>query len=96
MTGKEILELEIRNDDTERVSTIREYLKELVALVITEEEGFSGKKPWGNSDWQYSLGAALVRAGAIEGTSEAEMEAGEYYFDRSEMKKAIVSAIEAM
>ena len=48
--------------------TVGEYLQELLLRVWEEQEGFSGKRPFGNSGWDYELAAALIKAGAIEGT----------------------------
>jgi len=35
--------------------SIREYLAKLLTKLITEEEGFSGKRPFGNSGWLSDL-----------------------------------------
>lgn len=47
--------------------TLRSYLQDLLQTLWVEEEGFSGKRPFGNSGWQYDVYAALVRAGVLEG-----------------------------
>lgn len=58
MDGKvdfnEILDIELEENDAE-AKTIREYLKALAYAVIYEVEGFSGKRPFGNSDWIWDL-----------------------------------------
>jgi hypothetical protein len=46
---------------------IREYLRELLSRLWSEGESFSGKRPFGNSGWEYDLYVALVAAGAVEG-----------------------------
>jgi hypothetical protein len=48
-------------------STVRGYLIALLTEVWNEEEGFSGKRPFGNSGWQYELYVPLGRAGMIDG-----------------------------
>lgn len=48
-------------------STIREYLVKLLAELWREQEGFSGKRPFGNSSWDGDLYIALIRAGLIHG-----------------------------
>jgi hypothetical protein len=73
MTPKEILFLPMdpaRNDAG--ASTIGEYLKALLMQVWTEQEGFSGKRPFGNSGWQYDMLVPLVKAGLIQGEFDEE------------------------
>ena len=43
--------------------TVGEFLKELLLQLWSEAEGFSGKRPFGNSDWQYQVYASLIEAG---------------------------------
>jgi hypothetical protein len=45
------------------VDTVRDYLKELLYMVLVEEEGFSGKRPFGNSGWQHEFMEPLRDAG---------------------------------
>lgn len=40
--------------------TVREYLVQLLALLWEEEGEFSGKRPFGNSDWQSELISAVA------------------------------------
>ena len=47
--------------------TIREYLHALLKTLWDEGEGFSGKRPFGNSGWEGDLEAPLVRAGYVTG-----------------------------
>jgi hypothetical protein len=46
---------------------LAEYLKDLLATLWEEEENFSGKRPFGNSGWQFDVYAALIKAGLIKG-----------------------------
>lgn len=48
-------------------TTIRGYLVALLAAVWDQSEGFSGKRPFGNSGWDWDLYGALVKAGHING-----------------------------
>jgi len=48
--------------------TIGEYLGYLLLKLWEEEEGFSGKRPFGNSGWQGVVYDALVRAKLVSGT----------------------------
>lgn len=47
--------------------TIREYFLELLRTLWIEEEGFSGKRPFGNSGWQHDVYTALIKHGLIPG-----------------------------
>lgn len=71
MTPAEILALPMAQNDAE-AATIKDYLKALLASLMTEGEGFSGKRPFGNSGWEYDIYAALVRGGAIEGSFDED------------------------
>lgn len=61
--------LEVRRyvADLGRVVSLREYLHELLSCLWNEGEGFSGKRPFGNSGWDNDVYAFLVKAGSIEG-----------------------------
>lgn len=47
--------------------TVRGYLRELLLTLWEEGEGFSGKRPFGNSGWEYELYAPLVKSGFVSG-----------------------------
>jgi len=53
-------------------STVRDYLKALLSTLWTEDEGFSGKRPFGNSGWKYEVYGALVKAGLVKGSLDDE------------------------
>jgi hypothetical protein len=61
-----ILALPLEDNDA-GAATICDYLCALLKAVWTEEEGFSGKRPFGNSGWKSNIEVALVEAGAVEG-----------------------------
>lgn len=67
-TGTEILDLPMnpRLNDA-KATSIRGYFRALLAELLREGEGFSGKRPFGNSSWEYELYLALYIAGHIEG-----------------------------
>lgn len=56
------LDVELGPNDAE-AGTVREYLKELLVTLLIVEEGFSGKRPFGNSGWQHELTEPLEAAG---------------------------------
>lgn len=64
--GADVLAVRMQPNDAS-AETIRDYLVSLVAEVWREREGFSGKRPFGNSGWHSELGEALVRAEMIDG-----------------------------
>ena len=66
LTPLEILKLPMQNNDA-GAKTIRGYLKALLKELIEEEEGFSGKRPFGNSGWICDLETPLVKAGLVKG-----------------------------
>ncbi len=52
--------------DDKRI-TIGEYLKQLLITLWTEEEGFSGKRPFGNSGWKCDIYKCLIEHKACPG-----------------------------
>jgi len=62
----EILAIKMQENDAE-ASTIGDYLKKLLEAVWREGEGFSGKRPFGNSGWECEIYQALVAGGAVGG-----------------------------
>lgn len=94
MTGEEILNLPMGENDAD-AETIRAYLKALLVEVWSHNEGFSGKRPFGNSNWEYELYRALIEggasfAGAIDEYGDLEVN------DSDELDSLIFDAIEAL
>jgi hypothetical protein len=48
-------------------ASVREYLAALLAELWKEGEAFSGKRPFGNSGWEWEVYTALVRADLVNG-----------------------------
>ena len=67
-TGKGLLDaLEVRFDsDAGDGLTVRQYLHKLMSLLWKEQESFDGKRPFGNSDWEFDLYKPLAKAGFID------------------------------
>jgi hypothetical protein len=61
-----ILEIPMQQNDA-GAETIRGYLKALLIELWASGESFSGKRPFGNSGWEYSLYKAMVTAKVVEG-----------------------------
>ena len=66
-----ILDLTMTNNGA-GAATIREYLKALLHQLWIEDESFSGKRPFGNSGWQYEVYTALVTHGAVDGALDED------------------------
>jgi hypothetical protein len=70
--------LDVRFDsDAGKDITIREYFRELLITLWEEKEGFSGKRPFGNSGWEYEVHVALAKAGFVD-LGEWDEECGNY------------------
>lgn len=67
ITYDQILDLKLDNPDFPENFTIRDYLRQLLTTLWVEKEGFSGKRPFGNSGWEYDLYRPLLVAGVIDG-----------------------------
>lgn len=67
-TGKTLMDaLELRFDsDAGDDLTVRQYLHMLMRELWDEQESFSGKRPFGNSDWEFDLYMPLAKAGYID------------------------------
>lgn len=61
--------------------TVGDYLKELLITILHEQEGFSGKRPFGNSGWIHELAFPLVKAKLVEGTLADEEHEDTIYCD---------------
>jgi hypothetical protein len=70
-TPQQVLDLELPENDA-NAPTVRAYLGTLLMNVWVDGEGFSGKRPFGNSGWQGDFDRAFIRAGWVEGTLDEE------------------------
>ena len=71
MTNNEILDYHYEFMDCP-ANSIREYLFQLLITLWNEGEGFSGKRPFGNSGWEYDLLTPLVEMGVIDGVIDED------------------------
>lgn len=89
-----ILSLEIGGENDSGEPTVRGYLVALLRTLWHEGEGFSGKRPFGNSSWEYDLYVPLIKAGLIRGKLDEDG-----YIDGVDDKagdKLIAAAIETL
>lgn len=70
-TPEQILATPMEDNDA-GADTIRGYLIALVEKIWREAEGFSGKRPFGNSSWQSDLYIPLAKAGYIVATFDED------------------------
>lgn len=70
ITPKQALDMEFDANDRDERMTFRAYFHALLTTLYEEDEGFSGKRPFGNSGWDYSLRLGLVNIGAVAGDYE--------------------------
>ena len=61
VTPAEVLALPLPDNDA-GAATVRDYLKSLLSTLWLEKDGFSGKRPFGNSGWTYDLTEPIVEA----------------------------------
>jgi hypothetical protein len=92
-TPRQILDTPMQPNDAD-AKTVREYLVALLAAVWGEGEGFSGKRPFGNSGWKWDLYEPLVRAGHISG--EFDNDGYLSRFDDDKGNELIAAAIQAL
>lgn len=62
ITIKEALQAKINND-----LTVKQYFRDLLLTLWEEGECFNGKRPFGDSGWQYKIYKALIDDGFIRG-----------------------------
>ncbi|GAA2346775.1 hypothetical protein [Dactylosporangium salmoneum] len=66
-TPQQILNLRLDPDNDSGADTVRGYLVALLAAIWHDGEGFSGKRPFGNSGWQGDFDKAFIEAGWVAG-----------------------------
>ena len=93
MRGEDILKLKM-SENSAGATTIGEYLQKLLFELWTEGERFSGKRPFGDSDWEYELFYPLCDAGLVSYRLGGD---GEYCdIDSKYGSSLIFSAIDAL
>lgn len=95
-TSQQILDTPMDANDS-GADTVRGYLIALLTAVWREGEGFSGKRPFGNSSWEFDVYRALAKAGHIVATFDEDGYLDE--MDRAEERKAdalVAAAIKSL
>lgn len=89
----DILALPMGENDAD-AETVGDYLVELLLSLWNQGEGFSGKRPFGNSGWEHELYYPLVKAGVIWGEIDGDGDLISYDFAAANEK--IIEAIESI
>lgn len=87
---KEILSLPMDDNDAD-AATVGDYFVKLLISLWKQGEGFSGKRPFGNSGWEHELYIPLVKAGLVKGSIDEDGYILDY--DRKAADKLIEQAI---
>ena len=84
---QDALDVEFVHQDLGKI-TVREFFRQLLSTLWEEEDSFSGKRPFGNSCWQYDLYIGLIDAGVLEGKvfrdEDGEVEEADYDYKVAE------------
>lgn len=91
MKYMDMLDIKINHSDFDKDLTIRGYFHELLLTLWMEGEEFSGKRPFGNSGWEYDIYTPLIKAGVIEGTLDEDGYIQE--FDNKKADKLVLKLI---
>lgn len=63
-----VLDVKLDTDNRAGAYDVRGYLKALLRELWDTGEGFSGKRPFGDSGWEYELYWGLIKAGLVHGS----------------------------
>ena len=97
MNYKEYAKIPMQENDA-GAKTIGEYLKTLLLTLWVEEEGFSGKRPFGNSGWQYEIYTALISARVVDGKLDecGYVDEVDYYTADSIVREIIIGVFDVL
>lgn len=96
MPNKEILELKFESTDLGKEMSIKDFFKELLTTLFKEGECFSGKRPFGNSGWDYDLCVCLAKNGVIEGKCSQYGDLEDWDYDSKEADSKILELIKEL
>ena len=91
---KLMLDIEFESIDFNYKLTIRDYLKKLLKTLWKEGAGFSGKRPFGNGDWQDDIYRSLIGHGLIPG--ELDEDGCIEEFDEKTAEKLVLELIDEL
>lgn len=62
-----ILNTKFYSEDLDKELSFKEYFHRLITELWLEQDKFSGKRPFGNSGWDFSIYVGLIRNGLFPG-----------------------------
>lgn len=89
ITAQQVLTTPVPHGNDAGAETIGDYLVRLLEVLWYQKDGFSGKRPFGNSDWCGDVEIALIQAGHVEGVID------EYGYINSVDSEAVNRLIES-
>jgi len=72
-----LFEVKMPRGNDAGAKTIGQYLSKLLIALWDENESFSGKRPFGNSGWQYEVYDAMAKAKLLELDADGELPSSE-------------------
>lgn len=80
----------VPNENDARASTVGEFLGCLLSALWEENEGFSGKRPLGNSDWQWQVYVAMAKGGFVAGTFDDDGYLEDFPYDQEQKADVLI------
>ena len=72
LTNHSILDIPLIEHTDTNSKTIGDYLRNLLLTLWIEKESFNGKRPFGNSGWEYDIYKSLIVAGVVKGVIDED------------------------
>lgn len=92
--ARALLDLRL-GENNSGAATVRGYLIALLRRLWIEEDGFSGKRPFGSSGWPHNIYVPMVKAGIVPGTLDEDGYLNNP-FDYETADRLILSAIDEL
>lgn len=86
-----ILDLEFKSQDLNKIITIRSFFYLLMEKLWLEQDCFDGKRPFGNSSWDGDLIKCLIENKLVKGSFDKYGYIDEY--DLKEVNKFVIDKI---
>lgn len=92
----EILDYPYGFEDGEMPNSLREYFQDLLTTLWSKGEGFSGKRPFGNSGWELDIHHCLATQEVLGGKVVLDEDGYVYRtdYDRKAYNKLVFALIE--
>lgn len=94
MTPKQMLKIKFKSGDLGKTVTVKVWLQALLMTLIREGEGFSGKRPFGESSWTCDVAVALIKAGALKGKLDDDGFPNDFEF--TDLDDLLIECIKAL